>query len=494
MTRSLAARTTAWIVLANLALVVPLAVILNVWQDEAYSLLTTSGSLAHTIHQAIFFEQNAPLYFVVLWFWRHVSAGYFWARVPSIGCIAGTIALVPALVRRYAPGIPAAAVTLAVAFNPLSVWAAVEIRSYALAILLGALAMLAGYDAFFEPRRPRYAFPAFVAVGTLGAYTQYFILFLIAGFGIVLAARRAWKELIRYVAAGAAMLLLFVPELTILPAQLAAFRTAYLGPANLRQSLEQLGKILVFQLFEIGDLPHRALVAAAIALVLLVGLVWGRRQFLWRGPSLALSVLTASAVVYATAVFVLKTHLDYRYGAFLFLPLILAVFSTFGWWAEPARRRGAIAFAGLMLCVSALVLANTYRSGAKIGDWRRVGAFLDANVGGSQPIVVFQAENAVPLAYYYRGAGRIVAIPHPVDFSSYDVARFVVTDQRDVREAIAPLGNPRELWLVTAGACHSLNVRYGCDVVNAYFGSHYRTVERRDFYRATVRLLRRLPN
>ncbi|HEY1654295.1 MAG TPA: hypothetical protein VGF86_04190 [Candidatus Tumulicola sp.] len=491
MIRQFAGRATPWIVLANLALVVPLAWILNVWQDEAYSLLTTTGSLAHTVHQAIFFEQNAPLYFVVLWFWRHVSTGYFWARILSIGCIATTIGLVPALIRRYAPGIPAAAVTLTVAFNPLTVWAAVEIRSYAMAIALGALAMLAGYDAFFAPASRRYALLAFVAIGAAAAYTQYFILFLIAGFGIVLAAKRSWKPLARYVLAGVAMLVLFVPELVILPAQLSAFRTAYLGPASLGQALEQLAKILFFQLFQIGELPHRAVFAAAIAAALIVGLVLGRKHFAGRGPRLAIALLAASAVVYATAVYVLKTHLDYRYGAFLFIPLILATFSLLGWWDGAARRRGAIALATLLLCVSAVVLVHTYRSGAKIGDWRRVGAFLDANASASQPIVVFQAENAVPLAYYYRGPGRIVAIPHPVDFRSYDVARFVIHRSSEVNAAIVRLGNPRELWLVTAGACHSLNVRYGCGLVNAYFDAHYATVERRDFYHASVRLLRR---
>lgn len=490
MTRLRAVPAVVWIVVGFACLALPLAFVLNVWQDEAYSLITTGGSLPRTVHQAIFFEQNAPLYFILLWAWRHLSESYQWARVLSVLCVAGTIALVPAIVRRYAPAVSPLAVTLAAAFNPLSVWAAVEIRSYALAMLLGAAVTLTGYDAFLCRPPRRYALPAFVAAAALAAYTQYFILFLVAGFGVVLLGRAAWKEFARYVAACVVMLLLFIPELTILPAQLGAFRTAYVGPSNIAAALVQLAKILFFQLFQIGELPHRGWIAAAILLAIVAGAIAGRHAFRKRGPVAAIALLVASALIYAAAVYVLKTHFDYRYGAFLFVPWIVAVFSCFGWWSPPAANRGAAAFAALMLCVGTAVLVHTYRSGAKIGDWRRVSAYLRSHVDGPQTILVFQAENAVPLAYYYHGPGRIVAIPRPVDFRSYDVDAFVVRDGSDVRRAIDAAGDPHDVWLVTAGACHSLNVRYGCDVVRDYVAAHYRTVDQAQFFHADVRRLK----
>ncbi len=491
MMRLRPAQTTRWILLGHLAIVVPLAFVLNVWQDEAYTLSTIGGSLARTIHQAIFFEQNAPLYFVVLWFWHQLSASYVWARCFSIVCTSATIALVPGLSRRYVPQIPAACVTLAVAFNPLTIWAAVEMRPYALAILLGALVTLTGYDAFVRTGYRRRDLLAFVAVGAVSAYTQYFILFLVAGWGIVLAFQRSWRALIRYVAAGAAMLLLFIPMLLILPAQLAAFRGGYVGPVNLIAAFEQLGKIFFLQLLPIDELPHRAALGLVIVVAVIAALVLARKQILAKGPYLGPSLLAAAAVIFACAVVVLKTHVGFRYGAFLFLPLVLAAFSIPGWLAEPARRRTAVTMTAILLAISGVALANTYRAGAKAGDWSRVGAYLDAHVKGSAPIVVFQAENAVPLAYYYHGPGRIVALPAPVDFEFYDVERFVVRSPRDVRATIARVGNPPEIWLVTAGGCRSLNVRYGCGIVDAYVRSHYRTIEERVFYRATVRLLRR---
>ena len=92
---------------------------------------------------------------------------------------------------------------------------------------------------------------------------------------------------------------------------------------------------------------------------------------------------------------------------------------------------------------------------------------------------MFQAENAVPLAYYYRGPGRIVALPHPVDSRSYDVAQFVVYDAGDVRAIAARWGIHGDL-AGRGGGCHSLNVRYGLRRRRARTSaSHYRKVEER---------------
>ena len=159
----------------------------------------------------------------------------------------------PALVRRYCPQVPAAYVALAVAFNPLTIWAAVEIRSYALAMLLGALLMLTCYDAFIRDGRRAYDVPAVVVIATVAAYTQYFILFLLAGFGIVLIAMRSWKALGRYVAACAAIVVLFVPMLLMLPDQLAAFRTAYVGPATIWESVSELERSSFSRYFRSGE-------------------------------------------------------------------------------------------------------------------------------------------------------------------------------------------------------------------------------------------------
>src|SRR5581483_12335958 len=90
---------------AQLVLTIPLAIVLNVWQDDAYTLFSTDRGLGYAFHQAIGFEQNAPLYFVVMTLWRHVDGGAVFARMFSVLCAASTEKLIPPIVERYAPQI-----------------------------------------------------------------------------------------------------------------------------------------------------------------------------------------------------------------------------------------------------------------------------------------------------------------------------------------------------------------------------------------------------
>ena len=75
------------IVCLNLAITVPLAAILNIWTDEAYTLNTTGKNLSYALVQAINFESQAPLYFILLNIWRSVNDSIFWARLFSIICV-----------------------------------------------------------------------------------------------------------------------------------------------------------------------------------------------------------------------------------------------------------------------------------------------------------------------------------------------------------------------------------------------------------------------
>ncbi len=68
---------------ANLLVTLPLAWLLNIWQDEAYTLQTTSNGVAYAFHQALSFEQNAPLYFVLISLWRSLGDGIFYLRLFS---------------------------------------------------------------------------------------------------------------------------------------------------------------------------------------------------------------------------------------------------------------------------------------------------------------------------------------------------------------------------------------------------------------------------
>ena len=227
---------------ANLAVTLPLAYILNIWQDEAFTLQTTGHGFAYAFHQALAFEQNAPLYFVFLSALRHLGSSIFFLRLPSVLCIALAVVLVPELARRYIPAIDAGLVTLVAAWNPFMIWAAVEMRVYALIIALSALLLLTFFDAFLAREPSKTSAVAYAVCCILALYTQYYLGFLIAAqaLTLVLIQRRAIG---RFALCAGAGVLAFAPMLAIVPAQVENFKSAF-TPPTFPRAVEVLAAIL----------------------------------------------------------------------------------------------------------------------------------------------------------------------------------------------------------------------------------------------------------
>jgi Dolichyl-phosphate-mannose-protein mannosyltransferase len=470
---------------SNLAVTLPLAWILNIWQDEAYTLQTTSGSLAYAFHQALAFEQNAPLYFVFLTAWRHLGSSIFFLRLPSVLCVALAVALVPGLARRYVPAIDPGIATVVAAGNPFAIWAAVEMRVYAMVIALSALLLLTFFDAFLDRRPSRGSAVAYAACCILALYTQYYLGFLIAAqaVAVLVLQRRAFG---RFALCAAAAGLAFSPMLVIVPSQVANFKSAF-TPPTLTRAVEVLGFILARYALPLPTAHARIAYIAAAALVVAAA-VCARKHFSADGNGAILVVTGLTFAFFAVVSYAAGVHVLDRHAASLYLPCVLSVFAVFTYLKEPLGTRAAVAWACVVLLASTATILLAYRPLAKPGDWIRATAYLRAHERPNEPIVVFQAENALPLGYYYRGPNRIVPIPRGVDFRRYDVTRFVLRDASDI-EASWP--SQRRLWLVEAGECASANVRFGCDVLEAFVAKRYRVESSASFYEARLRLLER---
>jgi len=49
---------------------------LNVWADEASSLFTTNAPILEVLKNSLVIEKQAPLYFLVLGFWRTIDDSF----------------------------------------------------------------------------------------------------------------------------------------------------------------------------------------------------------------------------------------------------------------------------------------------------------------------------------------------------------------------------------------------------------------------------------
>lgn len=475
---------TAAAVGTTLAVTLPLAYALNIWQDEAYTLQTTSGDLAYSLHQAIAFEQNAPLYFLLLTLWRHIDGSVFFLRLFSVLCAAGTIALVPGLARRYLPRVDPILPTFAVAWNPFFIWAAIEMRVYALIILMSAALLMTFFDAFLTPR-PRWAATlGYVLCASIAIYVQYYLAFLIAAqaFAVLLYRPRAFA---RFALAGAAAALAFAPMLFIVPGQVQNFRGAFTAPASVFHAAILLAAILARYILPLA-VPHAKLLYAAFVTGAVAAAIVKRRSFTADGDGPILLMTALALALFSVATYAGGVHVLNRHVASLYVPSVFSVFAALSFLRAPLRHGAMVAWFGIATIASTTAIVQTYTPLAKPGDWLRATAYINAREHANEPIAVFEAENALPFAYYYHGPNRIVAIPHPVDFRRYDVTRFVVHDRA---ELIAAMPRARRVWLITAGECASVNITFGCDVLEHFIGARYRVDADATFYGSRARLL-----
>jgi hypothetical protein len=491
----------------HLFIVIYLAIVLNIGVDDAYSLDTTSKDFAYTLHQAIHFEIQAPLYFIFLYFWRLVSSSIFFARLFSVLCILLSLYAVGLITKRYLNRVPPVWVVAVVALHPYTIWAATLIRVYALAILLSVLLMLFFYDGYLS-NQPQNRARWFYAVTAVAAcYTHYFLCFFFVAQGLtllVLRRRGFWIYSLTLLAVAAC----FTPMLVYLPRQIHKVE----GDTPLPQlkdliflSRYTLSGILNYAL-PTGDpvtrLPWAKLLRLAGLLVGLGLMLRYRRRLSSSPTSLALVILVLSMapvlvglVWWADAI----TLISPRYFYPLFIPVLLLSFALVG--LTQSHQAIRLWFC-VLLFLSATALAITYAPLSTEGDWKRVAHYVMQHEQPQQPVLVFSGESLLPLAHYYRGPNPLVPIPRPMSLKVYNMDSQILQSQDEIEAALASLPETQAIWLVqeldyrTAGpatGCQPDNSRFNCQILETFLQEHYRVEQSQLFHRSLVRFLKRKP-
>ena len=458
-----------------LAVALPLAARLDIWIDEAYTLETTGRGLRHAFHQALFFEGQPPLYFLLLALWRTLDGGVLFARLFSVICGAAALFAVAALSRRWFPEAHPGWLVALAGLNPFFFYAALEIRLYALALLLSALLLLLLHDGYVSPEPRRGARLGYGLAAVAALYTQYYLGFLLVAGAAALLALKRWRPLRDYLLAMAAVAVCFAPMLWIIPGQVASQTAAVMERASVREGVQALAGRIQEYAWPTTGLPEQLRGTARVGFALaLAALVLASRRAA-RRTELTIWTLTAATALLFLIVRVEVTgpHLmQQRHTAALYLLSLLAVF--------PVVRRTWILriWTGAMVMLTAAAMVQTYGSLAKEGDWARVASFLASNARPGEPILVLTAEAAIPLRHYYQGPAALVPLPAAEGFKTYDPRKFELQSEREIETALARSPEPRALWVVIHPLKPDwLGIDYGFDVLERYLARRYR-VER----------------
>lgn len=495
---------TIIIVALYLAVVLPLAYVLNIWMDEGSTLHTTQNGFLYACRNVLADEKQAPLYFLSMSLWRSLNDSVFWARLFSIICGAAAIKFFYDLARRLFDGSQAKFIALVFALHPFFIWASLEIRGYSLLVLLSVLQLgffETGYLHFREVdetkgKRARIYFTIF---SVAAIYANYYSGFLLAGCFAALIVLKRRRETKIYFWQMLIVAALISPLLWIIKTQLAVRESGFHAGISLLEGLRIVWNHTLNLTFPTELSPDSQASIVSIIRVWLVRLGILAAVFaLVKNKFRALDekVLAFGSIVFGIICFLFAAylalgsiHVALRHYTPLFAPLILfaALFLV-----RLAPRRSWIAFALVFAFLFPYSVYKQYPALAKRGDWARVARYIEQNEKPDQPIIIFQNYDALSLPYHYTGVNRILpdrnffAWDLQADFSSDDALKkqteFVVSE-------IPP--GAREIWLATEDLCQDAETQAACRPLENFVEANYTVLDTKDFYKERVRLLRK---
>lgn len=418
----------------------------SLWTDEVYSLITTTGSLSHTFHRAAEYELQPPLYFLILNLWRRLSPAPQFARALStlcaVGCVVGLGAITRQLRLARGPSAP-----LLAAVTPGVVWAASEVRVYAL-----MLALATGTLYFFlrltvgETRHPRRDAACYAVLAYALIMTGYYGGFLVAGQWLAAVAVRRWKAVTAALAVVAMGLLPWIPRIAAQahahPKPIAPFT----GVADAAFGLSQLFLQAYLGATPLLTWPHVTALLIAVGLGLVILRLLGGAMGL-EERALVICAVVPMAIIAALRITATVSILP-RY-ALLIGPTLLALASL--WASRPQSavvRRVTAGVVGAVLCAG-LVAFEWH--GAEVTDWRGVTALLARERSDTtQPVLVTPAQDALGLQYYYPGPGIVGGMPADFDLARYRPEAYDIHDTAQVLARFDTTGARTGVWIVAS--------------------------------------------
>jgi hypothetical protein len=474
----------------HLFVAVPLAYSLNIWTDEAFTLDTTGKNLGYALSQSIHFELQAPLYFLVLNLWQHISMSFFFARLFSVICVALTIVFISILVKQLFRNIRPSWIAFWLAVHPFALWAATEIRLYAFAMLLASLLILLFFQGFRTDAQPRSYRLAYLVVAIAALYTHYYLGFILVANAFVLIVNRRWRSLGQYVLYMGLAGVCFLPMLSIVVEQGRSTTAADSHPLRFLTAISRvIWQVKEFILPVASTDPQwlrRWIFRAAYFTVGIMVLRNGRRLLSRTNSGIYALVLVVSSFFVLALHSVPEGFLIERHMVSLFLPVVLLTSCLIN---SAGKIWRPIALS-ILISFSAWTSYENFKSVAKEGDWQRVSSYLQINEHPDEMILVFHAGAALPLSRYYRGENRLVALPDGNRTDRFDLHDYVLHNEGEIRAAVGEQTG-ETVWMVTDGKCSYAGVNFNCPLLEEFIKREFDVTATVEFKNSLVRKLRR---
>lgn len=403
-------------------IIIFLAGYLNIWEDEVYSLHTSSSGLSYALNQSIRFEYQPPVYFLSLTIWRTFSDSVLWARLFSIILVLISQVLFYNFVKKISGRKMAAFFSILFIVNPWVVYASLEIRAFALVLFLSLLILINFYNSYYNDQITKANRAIYILLAILGIYTQYYIGFLLFANAVVLLLMKNWRSLRLYIldmTIPLCLILIYIPYvISNMNLQSTSLPDSTLGDIGLFKAIRGVISQVTFGYFLpldiIGSKSLARILKGIIILAFLFSMNYSEINKSLRdlSPCIIISlviILFFVAVLYSISQYAVES----KYTLVLFFPLFISILLAFKAIKPGILNLWLMFFAVLFITINVLKYKDLY----KVKDFRALGDYIEMNEEAGEPIFVHRNISADNLGYYYGGINKIVPVPGDVNYS-----------------------------------------------------------------------------
>lgn len=472
------------------AVSVPMGLYLNLWIDESYSLYCTSRDLSFVFEHCRDFMLQPVAFFLLLWAWRQISGAVWFARMLPVAIVGATLWLAHRTARKWFPNLSSVWVVLPLALNPWVLFAATELRCYCL-VLFCATALLYFYrDAFIAENTSRRDQVLYALTAIMAVHTYYYLVFLLAGGGVALVLGRRWRAVRDYSILMVIVVAVLVPQLLEAKAQAGTLTSDLTSLPDLaRASVYVSARVFSMSVdYFVFDQRFRvfwfALIAGALAIAALT------RWRDWTLQRAAIPIMTAIIfLAYLALTWKIAGETSVRRHFLVALvPLHFSIVAVIAHLGISSRRTLRTA----MLALSAAgILCSAFRYAplAKVGDYRRVARYVEANEKTNEPIVLVASHTELPFKYYYHGKNDVIPLPEHDPLERYDIPSWALTSTDEVRQKLSAIHPQQRIWVYADRPANAAfyGVNLGYEYLEQVLSEDYTVVTDESFYKARVR-------
>jgi hypothetical protein len=455
--------------------VIYLSCTINIGEDETYTLNTTSYNLPTVISQSYHFEDQPPMYFILLSLWRHINSGIFFLRFFSFI----SIAIAAFVFYRIAVLISGTDYSkwmlILFLLNPFSVWAALEMRLYALLLLLSTLSVYFFFRFFLENRK-KYLY-LFLVTSAIGMYTQYFFTFLIIAllfsFSIFKGLKAFWKLCLYMIPFG----VIFLPNLIQMSNSLEKahnFELAYSLTSRLLDVLKSIPKLILgLNIILVGNGVKIIIILFSLAFVIFSYITLYKRNKI----SIDNYFERINFILISIFILILLFTLSFASSGFLYadrymticFPLFILLYTMIKVHSYIFTR-----FIYSLITIYFITLhIFFYSHPVKELDYKSFADVITRIERPNEPILFYRNGISLPFKYSYQGTNSLVPLPNKVTFDNNYLTN--IKDTLELKYSIDRISNKSTSYLlITDDLTNYLgHINMNRLMVDNYFNLHY---------------------